>query len=497
MSIDTHHPLYAEASPDWVVMRDCYAGQRTIKARTFTYLPATGGMVLDGALRGVDPGAAAYTNYLTRAVFPEAVDGAMKILLGVLHRKPAQITLPPQLEPMMQVATRSGETLAGLLRKINEQQLLVGRVALLADTAPGRPTPHAVLYRAEELINWDTENPDAFGLDRLELAVLKEVIARRTGMFDWADVTRYRVLTLTPEFEKGEPITTPLYHTFTAESDEDVETAEVIIPTFQGRPLAEIPLVVIGANDLTFAPDQIPMLELARQALAVYRGEADYRQTLHMLAQDTLVTIGEEMSEDGVLQPLRVGAGARISLPAAPGADAKYIGINRDGLSEQRQALQNDYTRLREMGSRLLEPRAGVAESGEALKVRLSAQTSTLYQLALTGAAGLESFLKVCARWVGADEAAVSVKPNLDFAETNAKSAELRDLMDAREKGAPLSLEEIHRWAKQNGFTESEFDAEVAMIKAEQELMKILKPAPPKPAGPPSGAPKEGTPPAE
>lgn len=493
MSIDTTHPQYAEASLDWQLMRDCYAGQRIIKMRSVTYLPATGGMVLDGVLRNAEPGRSSYLNYLNRAVFPEAVDSAMKILLGVLHRKPAKIELPPQLEPMNDIATRSGETLLGLLRKINEQQLLVGRVALLADTAPGRTTPHAVLYRAEELINWDTENPDAFGLDRLELAVLREVIPRRSGMFEWDDVTRYRVLTITPEFEKGLPVTAPIYHTFTAEDDVSVDSAPVIIPTFQGRPLAEIPLVVVGANDLTFVPDQIPMLELARQALAVYRAEADYRQTLHMLAQDTLVTIGEEMNEDGVLQPLRVGAGARISLPAAPGADAKYIGINRDGLSEQRLALQSDYTRMREMGARLLEPRAGVAESGEALKVRLSAQTSSLYQLAITGAAGLESFLKVCARWVGADENAVSVTANLDFAETDAKSAELRDLMDAREKGAPLSMESIHTWAKQNGFTESEFDAEVGMIKAEKELMTMLKPA-----GPPSGVPnEEGTPPAE
>jgi len=493
MPINTEHPDYVERTPDWTLMRDCYAGERRIKSKTFTYLPATGGMVEDGAMRGADPGYSAYIAYLTRAVFPDSVDDATKILVGAMHRKPAKIELPEALEEMRGLATREGDTLEGLLRKINEEQLLVGRVGLLADVSPSRNVPHLVQYPAESIINWDDRNPDVFGVDKLQLVVLREEIQRRTDVFEWENVTQYRVCLLEQQFEGGEPVgTSRLYTTFTETDGAMPVATDAITPVYKGTPLDEIPFVFIGSNDLSSKPDEIPLLGLARYTLTTYRGEADYRQTLFMLGQDTLVIIGEDSgSEDedaGVTKSTRTGAGAKISLPAVPGADAKFIGINRDGLSEQRVALQNDHTRLREMGSRLLEPRSGTAESGEALKVRVAAQTSTLLQIAMTAAAGLESILKICAKWVGADPEQVKVIPNLDFAETKARPADLRDLLDARERGAPLSLESIHQWAKQNGFTDAEFEAEVAQIKTEQELMDLLKPTP---EAPEQGAPAD------
>ena len=486
MPIDTEHPEYAARTPDWTIMRDCYEGERKIKSKSFTYLPATGGMIEDGAEISKEPGLSAYIAYRLRAVFPDAVEDATKILVGAMHRKPAKIELPPQLEEMRDLATRGGDSLEGLLRKINEEQLLAGRVGLLADVTPARDVPHLVSYAAEAIINWDDQNPDLFGLDELQLVVLKEEIQRRTDVFEWETIVQYRACMLEQQFENGEPVgDARKYITFTETEGAIEEQTDAITPSFKGRTLEKIPFVFIGANDLTASPDDIPLMGLARYSLVAYRGEADYRQTLFMLGQDTLVTIGEESDEEGApARSTRTGAGAKISMPAAPGADAKFIGINRDGISEQRIALQNDHTRLREMGSRLLEPRSGQAESGEALKVRVAAQTSTLLQIALTAAAGLENILKVCAEWVGADPEAVKVIPNLDFAETKARPSDLRDLLDARERGAPLSMESIHQWAKQNGFTDAEFEAEVAMIKTEQELMKILVPAPPpKPAG--------------
>ena len=492
MPINTEHPEYAKRTPDWTIMRDTYEGERTIKDKAFAYLPATGGMIEDGALIGKEPGLEAYLAYRLRAVFPDAVEDATKILVGAMHRKPAKIELPPQLEDMRLLATRSGDTLEGLLRKINEEQLLAGRVGLLVDVTPSRDVPHIVPYSAESIINWDDQNPDLFGLDQLQLVVVKEEIQRRIDVFEWEQVTQYRACMLEQQFENGQPVDGPRQYTTFTETDGTVNVqTDAIVPTFKGRALEKVPFVFIGSNDLTVTPDDIPLLGLARFALVAYRGEADYRQTLFMLGQDTLVTIGEEGEEEGEpAKRTRTGAGAKISMPAAPGADAKFIGINRDGISEQRIALQNDHTRLREMGSRLLEPRSGQAESGEALKVRVAAQTSTLLQIAMTAAAGLEQILKVCAEWVGADPSVVKVIPNLDFAETKARPSDLRDLMDARERGVPLSMESIHAWAKQNGFTDAEFEVEVAKIKTEQELMKILVPEPPKPAPGAPGAPE-------
>jgi hypothetical protein len=150
--------------------------------------------------------------------------------------------------------------------------------------------------------------------------------------------------------------------------------------------------------------------------------------------------------------------------------DAKYIGVTADGLAEQRQALDADRTRAREAGSRLLEPRRGQAESGEALKVRVAAQTASLYQIAHTGAAGLERILRACAEWVGADPDEVSVTPNLDFAETPVEPRGAVDLMTAKGQGLPLSDESIHRWLERNDFTALSFEEETAKLAAEPPL---------------------------
>lgn len=483
MAISTEHPEYIERYPDWIIMRDTNAGQRRIKDQNVVYLPPTSGMVIDGVYSGNDKaaGVAAYNAYLSRAVFPNSVEDAVKVLVGALHRKPAKIELPVALEPMRKSATRKGISLDNLLRQINEQQLLVGRFGLLADVATGRDVPHLVTYEAETIINWDDENPEPFGVDKLQLVVLKECVQTRgDDMFEWEEKTRYRVLFLL----QGDEV----YRTFTTIEEEGAEAGpqDAIVPSFKGRVLNEIPFVIVGSNDLDVTPDAIPLLGLANYSLVVYRGEADFRSTLFMLGQDTLVVIGEETGEDDEpAKQTRIGVGAKISLPAQPGADAKFIGVNSDGLPEQRRALIDDHTKLREMGSRLLEPRSGQAESGEALKVRVAAQTSTLLQIAVTAAAGLEQILRVCATWVGADPEEVKVIPNLDFAETKARTAELRDLLDAREKGAPLSNESIHAWAKANGFTDIEFEVEVSQLRAEKELNELLKPTPPAPVAAP------------
>lgn len=483
MAISTEHPEYIERYPDWIIMRDTNAGQRRIKDQNVVYLPPTSGMVIDGVYSGNDKaaGVAAYNAYLSRAVFPNSVEDAVKVLVGALHRKPAKIELPVALEPMRKSATRKGISLDNLLRQINEQQLLVGRFGLLADVATGRDVPHLVTYEAETIINWDDENPEPFGVDKLQLVVLKECVQTRgDDMFEWEEKTRYRVLFLL----QGDEV----YRTFTTIEEEGAEAGpqDAIVPSFKGRVLNEIPFVIVGSNDLDVTPDAIPLLGLANYSLVVYRGEADFRSTLFMLGQDTLVVIGEETGEDDEpAKQTRIGVGAKISLPAQPGADAKFIGVNSDGLPEQRRALVDDHTKLREMGSRLLEPRSGQAESGEALKVRVAAQTSTLLQIAVTAAAGLEQILRVCATWVGADPEEVKVIPNLDFAETKARTAELRDLLDAREKGAPLSNESIHAWAKANGFTDIEFEVEVSQLRAEKELNELLKPTPPAPVAAP------------
>lgn len=472
MGIDTRHPDYLEAEDDWRVMRDTFAGERKVKEAGTLYLPMTSGQLEDGAATNTrSDGYLAYEAYRRRARFPEVVRDAVNILVGVMHREEPSIQLPERMQPLLERANRRGETLVQVLRRINEQQLLYSRHGLLADVAEDSDTPHLVSYAAESIINWDDERPDEFARDQLTFLVLNETVAVRgrdgADIFDWQDERRFRVLTLEPPIDDltGDVVEgPPVYQTFVERDD---ERSPVVTPSFQGRTLDEIPWVFIGANDMDPRPDEIPLLGLARLALTIYRGEADYRQALFLLAQDTLVTIGEDESDEGegTGKKTRVGAGAKIAVPM--GGDAKYIGIESRGVPEMRAALNNDYTQAREMGSRLLEPRGSQAESGEALRIRVAAVTSSLSQVAKTGAAGLERILKVIAKWMGEDPESVSVSPNLDFADTREEPSAPKELMEARALGAPLSLRSVHRWLLENDFTRMTFEEEMAELESE------------------------------
>jgi hypothetical protein len=270
----------------------------------------------------------------------------------------------------------------------------------------------------------------------------------------------------------------------------------MMVPMFRGATLNYIPFVFINTKDIVANPDEAPLLGLAKTCLAIYRGEADYRQALHVQGQDTLVVIGGTRSPDGTpgddADAIRVGAGSRIDCDIQ--GDAKFIGVSSSGLPEMRTSLENDRKDAQSRAGKLV-PSKNDAESGEALKTRVSAQTATLNELAWTAAKGLENLLNSIAEWVGAPKTA-KVIPNLDFGDFELGTKDLIDLMTARQLGAPISRESIHAIMVDRGMTRMKFEDELAKIEEEdattpppgspgdeEERLKIRnKNTPPEPA---------------
>jgi hypothetical protein len=250
-------------------------------------------------------------------------------------------------------------------------------------------------------------------------------------------------------------------------------------PMIRGTTLDEIPFVFINSKDITTSPDEPPLMGLARLALAIYRGEADYRQNLFMQGQDTLVTVGDRKKTvadgpgevDGInalgdSEPLRTGAGSMIEMEQ--GGDAKYIGIDSQGLTEQRSSLENDRKRADQKAGSLATDSASTQESGTAKKTRLAAQTASLRQIALSGAAGLEWTLRIIAKWMGADPEQVKVTPNLEFGQLELAPKDIVDAMTARSMGAPISLESIHALAVDTGLTTLDYQTEKDKVDEEK-----------------------------
>lgn len=468
MAVSSQHPEYRAIHLRWLKMRHTYGGEDLVKEQGDLYLPPTSGMRADGMNQGQD-GQSAYQAYKIRAVFPNYTSEAVRGLIGVMHNNPPMIELPPQMEPMRDRATVSRESLAMLLRRINEQQLITGRIGLMLDlqeTPSLDSLPYVATYDAERIINWDDGRREQPVLQSLNLVVLNETENERLTNFEWREMIKYRVLVLggvLPDEEVG------LYRQgLYRDAGTDFTESELIIPEIRGRTLEEIPFVFVNSTDLLASPLNPPLLELANLCLTIYRGEADYRQNLYMQSQDTLVRIGADDTEKQ-----RIGAGATIDIPQ--GGDAKFIGVSSTGLGEQRQALENDKNRASQIGSQLLDTTSRQKESGEALRIRVAAQTATLNQIALAGAEGLQELLRKAARWIGADDSKVTVRPNLEFAESGMTPADFLALQQGKDQGLPLSSESIHGLLKQNDLTQLTFEQELAKIGIDQKRAAVFQ----------------------
>lgn len=477
MSLQSTHPLYADNIDNWKLMRVCSQGESAVKAAGQTYLPPTPGQELDGMNVG-DKGYKAYLAYKLRAVFPDYVNEAVENYVGLLHQKPATITLPAQMEPLVEKATQNGEGLQNLLRRINAEQLLTGRVGMLLDLPvnpdPAQPLPYIALYCAESIRNWDNSD-DGEGVNALNLVVLDESGFERDSEFNWVKKERYRVLQMGSAVdENGAPIESAALNYVSAlynVTDGDTyDPTRLKAPELRGVPLEEIPFVIVNSKDIIADPDNPPLLGLGELCMTIYRGEADYRHTLFMQGQDTLVVIGGLMEEPNEGEGgARVGAGARLDVNLQ--GDAKYIGIGEAGLSELRSSLENDRKAAEGRAGKLIAPGAGKQESGDALFTRISAQTASLKQIAQTGAAGLENILRIAAKWMGLDPDTVKVDPNLDFADVEVTGQDVVHYMTGRTMGAPLSLRSIHNMFVDRGLTSMTFEEELDAIAEEDALL--------------------------
>ncbi len=458
------HPLYTARFEEWTQMSDTYSGQAKVKESGTKYLPATSGHIEDGFPNPNSVGYKAYTAYVTRAVFPEFVKDSVARLIGLMHRKPANIELTPRLEGLRERATASGESLQSLLRRVNTQQLVSGRVGLLLDVPDGQTVdkalPYIATYDALDILNWGSTILE--GNHKLNFVVLNETGPQlNPTTLAWQEEERYIIARLGASGS---------YEVASVGKDAQLTAAQFREVQIGGNKLDVVPFTFINASDLVPDPDSSPLLSLSNTSLTIYRGEADYRQGLFMQGQDTLVVVGATVATnaDGSTDELRIGAGGRIDLPQ--GGEAYYIGVESDGLSEMRSALENDRKSAESIGSSLLDFGEGQDASGEALRVRVAANTASLVGIARVGAEGLQNALRQAAQWLGEDPSKVIVEPNTDFAASELTGAELLSYVSAKNMGAPMSRKTIHDLMRRKELTTKTFEEEVAELEEEEPM---------------------------
>ncbi len=452
--VKEHHPDLADVWQDWDDCRNAIDGSSKVKSLGIQYLPMPSGF------NGSGQPTAMYDAYKMRAQFPDMMAPTVQGMLGIIHHGEAQIEGLDEGSPlfdMWEKATPDGLPLETLHKRITEEILSVGRVALLADLPPeGGDVPWIAFYQAESLINW-SESRNFF--------VLEEDYRVRKG-FSWEGKNRYRILELVDDVYQVEVVDEdgrPIVDDDTLQ-DQDVQegvATSVVVPQAKGgKKLEEIPLVVAGSRDLSLEPDQIPLIGVANASYAIYRLDADYRHQLFMSGQETLFCVGLDKED----VPEYIGSGVIVSLPLD--GDAKYVGPSGEGISAHKDAIMDERQIAAEAGSRMFAiGDKKSAESGEALRIRARAGSATLVSVAQTSAAALEAALRYCAQLVGQKPDDIIVKPNLNFLDNDMAPDDATKLM-ALWTGKVISYETLYENLQRGGIASDERTAE-----EEQELI--------------------------
>lgn len=450
MGVDARHPDYDDRADEWKKLRDVARGPQAVKNENEVYLPKPSGFTAQA-----DQGAKAYSAYRERAQFADVFSYTHRGMVGLIHKKEAQITLPDSMMPLWEGITKDGLTIEALHRYITSELLTVGRVALLVDApkegAPvlGLGLPWIACYTAEALINWSDER---------DFFVLNETGMRRDpeDEFKWVEVKQYRVLRM-------DPVT----GVFTMQQYDDQNPGELITPTAAGaKTVPEIPFVVIGTTDLSTKPAEPPLLGVCEAALAMYRLDADYRYQLYMSGQETFCISG--IDSDSL--PTVIGAGVVLALPID--AKAEYVGPKGTGIEAHRLAIGDERTNAAAQATKVMDGAKGGAESGDALRIRMAAQQATLTTIALASAAGLEKALRFLAARMGANAEEVIVKPNLEFVDSILTPDQVLNLVKSWQGGA-FSFTTLYENLQRGGVASEErtVEEEQALIETEAPML--------------------------
>jgi hypothetical protein len=223
-----------------------------------------------------------------------------------------------------------------------------------------------------------------------------------------------------------------------------------------GAALEMIPLTIGGAMDLDLTPDTPPLIGVARAAVAGYQLNALYRNALELGVSSTLVGI------DIQTPPTAIGPGVYIDIKSSDmnkSADLKYVtpeGLEIDALVT---AMDREKSAAVQSGAQLFDNTPRTQESGEARRLRFSAETATLSSIVGASALILERTLKQAAIMTGANPDEVVVKPPQNLLEGKIDPQEMLALRQLWDGGA-LSYQTLYENLQRGGIASAERDAE-------------------------------------
>jgi len=457
--VRTQHPQYQAMVERWKRCEDAAEGEHAIHKAGTKYLPKL-----------AEETDTDYQARLKRTPFFNAVWRTISGLKGMLFRKSPQRTVPPGIEPFMADVDMEGTPLDLFAQDIAEELLTLGRVGILIDRPPMplnedgtaltvaqaeklglRPMMQS--YDADEVINWKEERIN--NAMQLTLVVLCEDSSVGDDQFGHSTEERYRVLDLLNGMYRQRVFRID-------DKGNDEQVGDDIFPLMNNQPMAYIPFVFIGVDDVGTEVESPPLLDLVDMNLHHYQVSADYEHGCHFSGLPTLFISGYRAEDTS--PKIYIGGASANCLPL-PESKAYFVETSGN-FTALRENLNEKKAEMAVLGARMLEQQQRAVQSADTIKQRAAGENSQLAGMAVVESMGITWALKVMADWSGATgEVKYEIIP--DFGDTVMTAQEITARVAGWQMGAPgFSSQELHAQLGKGGVlaTDATFDEEQARI---------------------------------
>jgi Domain of unknown function (DUF4055) len=445
MPITSQHPTYVEFIKQWTRCRDAFDGQDAVKSKGAAYLPYL-----------TKQSDSDYRAYKDRALFFSITAKTVSALVGMAMVRTPVIAMPVAMKRYFE--DDQGIQFYEILSQTLSENLLMGRVGVLADRPAAGGDPYACVYTTESIINWDLDD-----LGFPTMIMLHESYAK-VGPDKYEKVVedRYRELSL----NNGTYVQT-VY-------DKLGTVIESFAPTNDGQTMDYIPFTMFTPYGIGFDIKKSPMLDIVDINLSHYRTSADLEHGRHFTALPTPVVSGAETTKE-----LRVGSQTAWVLPDS-NARAWFLEFTGQGLQSLEKALQEKQGQLASMSARLLDNSKRGSEAADTVRLRYASETASLAMVVRATEAGLTKMYRIIAKMKGEDENSVQITLNKEFLDARMDSTAVVDLVQSYIDGG-ISAETLVFNLRRGDIlaVDRNDDVEVAALekeKARKESMSAKKP---------------------
>lgn len=464
--------------PYWQTIRDCLMGEIMVKQRGSHYLP-----------RNKKQSDDEFKAYLARATFYNATSRTLAGLVGAVHsRAPIIDGVPTGMD--LSSVTNDGQSFDMMMKKITKEVIGLGRYGVMIDAPPNGGDPYFVGYETEDIIDWSTTRVGS--REKLQYVVLREIVRNRRPFGDSQGnelEETYRVLFIDDDgFYKQR-----FYPTGDIRSTAYTEYT----PLLQGRPMTEIPFLMISPYDFGYDVDKPPLLDIALLNLSHYRSYAQLEAGRFFTATPIYsVFLSSGGDEDAEFE-----IGANKVWQFGQDDKAEILEFTGEGLKYLENAITTKEAQIAALGGKMATQTAGTAaESADAVMTRVRGEASFLGSVVATMSEAGSRLLSALAVWRGSP-GEVSVEYASDATEINLDGREIRAMAMLYDTGL-LPLETIYTVFRHNniipaGVTFEEFKGMLPQFapkvqnkidEAEEKAKIELEYAPPEPAPAPVAA---------